>query len=78
MRSIGVDPDLFGPFAGLQIISDLSIDLPVVSYPSYSTYLTTCLQSANIRLYSVRLYLDVLFVDGFETGNTAAWSATTP
>jgi hypothetical protein len=67
-----------GVFNGLQVISDGTIDFPVVRHPAYSYYLTTCLGSQDIRLYSVRLYLDVIFIDDFETGNTAGWSSTTP
>jgi hypothetical protein len=32
------------------------ISYPVVSYPMYAYYLTTCLNSADHRLYSVRIY----------------------
>jgi len=67
-----------GAFAGIQVISESTIDQPVVSYPNYSYYLTVCLASADIRLYSVRIYLDVLFVDGFESGTTGAWTVTNP
>ena len=65
-------------FNGVQVISDGTIDFPVVEHPGYSYYLTTCLGSQDIRLYSVRLYTDVILIDGFETGNTAGWSSTTP
>lgn len=40
----------------IQALLDASIVGPVVEYPTYSYYVTTCLQSADIRLYSVRLY----------------------
>lgn len=45
-----------GSFAGVQVVSDASIDDPLVLYPDYSYYVTTCLLSGSIRLYSVRLY----------------------
>lgn len=43
-------------FAGVQVISTSSITNPLVLYPDYSYYLTVCLGSINVRLYSVRLY----------------------
>lgn len=45
-----------GQFAGIQTISDYTIVEPVVLYPDYSYYVTTCVLSGSIRLYSVRLY----------------------
>lgn len=45
-----------GSFAGVTTIVDSTIDFPNVAYPDYSYYVTTCLQSGSIRLYSVRLY----------------------
>lgn len=35
---------------------DSAIDFPLVSYPSYSYYVGTCLPSSSLQLYSVRLY----------------------
>jgi hypothetical protein len=35
---------------------DLSISYPDISYPTYAYYVTTCLSSADHRLYSVRIY----------------------
>ncbi len=35
---------------------DLSINAPLVLYPDYSYYVTMCLLSANLRLYSVRVW----------------------
>jgi len=35
---------------------DLTIINPLVLYPDYSYYVTTCLQSTNMRLYSVRIW----------------------
>lgn len=45
-----------GEFAGVQVINDFSIVEPIVTYPDYSYYVTTCVLSGSIRLYSVRLY----------------------
>ncbi len=45
-----------GTFAGVQVVSESTITEPLVLYPDFSYYLTTCLLSGNIRLYSVRLY----------------------
>jgi hypothetical protein len=35
---------------------DLSINYPKIEYPTYAYYATTCLNDANHRLYSVRVY----------------------
>jgi hypothetical protein len=35
---------------------DLSISYPEIEYPLYAYYATTCLKSADHRLYSVRIY----------------------
>ncbi len=45
-----------GAFAGTQVIADATIDEPDTVYPDYSYYVTLCLGSSNLRLYSVRLY----------------------
>jgi hypothetical protein len=45
-----------GQFAGIQTISTSSITDPLVDYPDYAYYVTTCVLSGNIRIYSVRLY----------------------
>ncbi len=45
-----------GVNAAIQSLSDFSIDNPVVSYPTYSYYATTCLYRANVELYSVRIW----------------------
>jgi hypothetical protein len=37
---------------------DASIQYPVVTYPDYSYYVTTCLPTSLLRLYSVRIYYD--------------------
>lgn len=52
MASVGTT----GDFSGIQVPSTSAITEPVVVYPDYSYYVTTCLYSAAIRLYSVRLY----------------------
>lgn len=46
-------------FAGIQVLNDDTLSEPLVLYPDYSYYLTTCALSSNIRLYSVRLYYTV-------------------
>lgn len=46
-------------FDGIQVINDITINVPIVTYPDYSYYLATCVGSANLRLYSVRLYYTV-------------------
>jgi hypothetical protein len=48
-----------GTFAGVQVVSESMITEPLVLYPDFSYYITTCLLSGNIRLYSVRLYYSV-------------------
>jgi hypothetical protein len=40
----------------IQLVGDEAIDYPDVSYPTYAYYLTTCLNYADHRLYSVRIY----------------------
>ena len=45
-----------GDFAGVQVISDITIDNAIVQHPDYSYYATTCLLSESLRLYSLRLY----------------------
>jgi hypothetical protein len=42
----------------IQTVSDLSVDYPVVTYPDYAYYVTTCLRTAQTGLYSVRIYYD--------------------
>jgi hypothetical protein len=44
-------------FNGVQILSDTSVIEQSVAFPDYSYYITTCLGSSDIRLYSVRLYI---------------------
>ena len=62
----------------IQGISDLTIAYPVVDYPTYSYYVTTCLDNSNERLYSMRIWYhsDSIFEDGFGTGNTSRWNLT--
>jgi hypothetical protein len=45
-----------GEYAGLQVPSNATIVEPLVIYPDYAYYVTTCVQSPDIRIYSVRLY----------------------
>jgi hypothetical protein len=47
-----------GTSSAMRNIADLSIDHPLIDYPQYSYYVTTCLLSSDIRLYSVRIYFD--------------------
>ena len=47
-----------GTSSAIRTIVDPSIDHPLIDYPMYSYYVTTCLESSNIRLYSVRIYFD--------------------
>lgn len=47
-----------GTSTALQSIGDTTIQNPVVIYPSYAYYVTTCLSSANTKLYSVRIWYD--------------------
>lgn len=68
-----------GASTAVVTISDSTIANPLVDYPSFSYYFTTCLGSDLLRLYSAHLYYArVIFVDGFESGNTLAWSFTQP
>ena len=45
-----------GQNTSVQSISDLAITNPLVVYPTYSYYLTTCLNTSNQRLYNFRIY----------------------
>lgn len=65
-----------GSSATIQSLSDSTINEPIVILPDNSYFVTTCLASENIKLYSVRIWYheDVVFVDGFERGDTSAWS----
>lgn len=75
----GVQTTIPGAFAGIEILNDPSIASSFVVRPDYSYYLTTCLLSGNIRLYSARFHFEFpLFYDGFESGTTAAWTDTNP
>ena len=47
-----------GTSSAIRNIVDSSIDHPLIDYPQYSYYVTTCLPSYDIRLYSVRIYFD--------------------
>jgi hypothetical protein len=45
-----------GTSTNIQVLSDSSIDEPLVDYPNYSYYVTSCLDSSLTRIYSVRIY----------------------
>ena len=62
----------------MQTAGDTSIDHPVVDYPAYTYWVSTCLASVDTRLYSVRVYFDNdgVFADGFESGGSSAWTST--
>lgn len=45
-----------GASTNILVLNDYTIEFPIINYPQYAYYLTTCLTSANMRLYSVRLY----------------------
>jgi hypothetical protein len=45
-----------GAQEGIVVINDITIGFPDTLYPEYAYYVTTCLTSPDLRLYSVRLY----------------------
>lgn len=45
-----------GASPNVQVLSELTINQPDVEYPGYSYYVNTCLDSNDIRFYSVRFY----------------------
>ena len=47
-----------GDSTSIQALCDTSIHDPLVVYPGYAYYVTSCLFSSDIRLYSVRIYFD--------------------
>lgn len=68
-----------GAVPGLRVLSSTAIVDGVIDVPNYSYYWTTCLNNVDTKVLSVRVYYDVaLFSDGFESGNTSAWSTTVP
>ena len=69
-----------GSSTSIQSLSDFSITEPIIVHPDYSYFVSTCMASADLKLYSVRIwyYEDVLFVDRFERGDTSAWSLVSP
>ncbi len=69
-----------GSDTGITSFSDVSITEPLVMLHDYSYYVTTCLASENLKLYSVRLYFteETIFVDAFERGDTSGWSVVSP
>jgi len=42
--------------ASIQSVGDDTVGYPEVSYPAYAYFLTTCLTSADHRVYAVRIY----------------------
>ncbi len=69
-----------GSDTGITSFSDMSITEPLVMLHDYSYYVTTCLASEDLKLYSVRLYYteETVFVDAFERGDTSGWSVVAP
>jgi hypothetical protein len=68
-----------GQSTSLTTPSDSTISSPEVRHPDYSYYITTCLPTAQTSLYSVRIYYqEALFMDGFESGESWAWSEVGP
>ncbi len=45
-----------GVSTAIQTPYDLTISNPLVSFPNYAYYVTTCLETTNTRLYSVRIW----------------------
>jgi hypothetical protein len=57
MASVGTSVP--GAVDAIQVLQTSSIVEPVVLYPEYSYYATICLRSTGIRLYSLRLDVEV-------------------
>lgn len=51
-----VSTSTYDASSSIQVLNDDTIDYPMVDYPQYAYYLTTCLRNENMRLYSVRIY----------------------
>lgn len=49
-------------YDGITVLSDNTINGPIVEYPGYSYYATSCLRSSSIRLYSVRVYYEQYYL----------------
>lgn len=66
-----------GASTSIQSLYDLSIPDGMTDFqlPTYSYYVTTCLPTADLRVYSARIWYrpDLVFADGFEGGTTGAW-----
>lgn len=45
-----------GQSTSIQSLGDSIITDPIVLYPDYSYYVTACLSTANLRIYSARLW----------------------
>ena len=50
-----INSSVSGAMNGIQILADTTITKSVVSYPDYSYYVTTCVDSPELGLYSIRL-----------------------
>jgi hypothetical protein len=67
--------------SGKQFPVEDTISNPTINNGSYIYRLQTCLAGgtgADLRIYAVRIETTFIFADGFESGNTGAWSATVP
>lgn len=62
--------------SSMQAVFDSTINHHIVRLPRYHYYIQTCLPSADIRLFSVRVYFNdsELFSDEFESGSMSAWN----
>ena len=66
--------------SGMQNLVDDSIQFPVIDNRNYNYRLQTCIDGSagtSLRIYAVTL-LSSFFNDGFESGDTSAWSSTFP
>jgi len=68
--------------SGKQFPIDYAISNPTIDNGSYIYRLQTCLaggSSSSLRIYAVRIEtISLIFADGFDSGNTDAWSMTVP
>ena len=66
--------------SGLQLPLDETISFPIIDNSTYSYHLGACLAGgvgASLRLYAVKIeHSTLIFADGFESGDTAAWSTS--
>ena len=56
--NVMANPGTVADSTAIQQRNDTTITYPEISYPDYAYYVTTCLSSANHRLYSVRIYYE--------------------